>query len=80
MNNRKIIKLGDKLMGMVLIVVMVMVMVAMITPLRHQLRVLIAYEREMRVTFYINSTTRHVHQIVRVKIMLSSPFHDDYDQ
>ena len=55
MNNRKIIKLGDKLMGMVLIVVMVMVMVAMITPLRHQLRVLIAYEREMRVTFYINS-------------------------
>ena len=53
MNNRKIIKLGDKLMGMVLIVVMVMV--AMITPLRHQLRVLIAYEREMRVTFYINS-------------------------
>ena len=57
MNIRKIIKLGDKLMGMVLIVVMVMVMVmvAMITPLRHQLRVLIAYEREMRVTFYINS-------------------------
>ena len=55
MNNRNIIKLGDKLMGMVLIVVMVMVMVAMITPLRHQLRVLIAYEREMRVTFYINS-------------------------
>ena len=55
MNNRKIIKLGDKLIGMVLIVVMVMVMVAMITPLRHQLRVLIAYEREMRVTFYINS-------------------------
>ena len=55
MNNRKIIKLGNKLMGMVLIVVMVMVMVAMITPLRHQLRVLIAYEREMRVTFYINS-------------------------
>ena len=42
-------------MGMMLIVVMVMVMVAMITPLRHQLRVLIAYEREMRVTFYINS-------------------------
>ena len=55
MNNRKIIKLGDKLMGMVLVVVMVMVMLAMITPLRHQLRVLIAYEREMRVTFYINS-------------------------
>ena len=55
MNNRNIIKLGDKLMGMVLIVVMVMVMVAMITPLRHQVRVLIAYEREMRVTFYINS-------------------------
>ena len=55
MNNRKIIKLGNKLMGMVLIVMMVMVMVAMITPLRHQLRVLIAYEREMRVTFYINS-------------------------
>ena len=53
MNNRKMIKLGDKLMGMVLVVVMVMV--AMITPLRHQLRVLIAYEREMRVTFYINS-------------------------
>ena len=55
MNNRTIIKLADKLIRMVLVVVMVMVMLAMITPLRHQLRVLIAYEREMRVTFYINS-------------------------
>ena len=76
MNNRKIIKLGDKLMGMVLIVVMVMVMVAMITPLRHQLRVLIAYEREMRVTFYINS----IHSACSSDRESEDHAHDDYDQ
>ena len=76
MNIRKIIKLGDKLMGMVLIVVMVMVMVAMITPLRHQLRVLIAYEREMRVTFYINS----IHSACSSDRESEDHAHDDYDQ
>ena len=76
MNNRNIIKLGDKLMGMVLIVVMVMVMVAMITPLRHQLRVLIAYEREMRVTFYINS----IHSACSSDRESEDHAHDDYDQ
>ena len=76
MNNRNIIKLGDNLMGMVLIVVMVMVMVAMITPLRHQLRVLIAYEREMRVTFYINS----IHSACSSDRESEDHAHDDYDQ
>ena len=76
MNIRKIIKLGDKLMGMVLIVVMVMVMVAMIAPLRHQLRVLIAYEREMRVTFYINS----IHSACSSDRESEDHAHDDYDQ
>ena len=76
MNNRNIIKLGDKLMGMVLIVVMVMVMVAMIAPLRHQLRVLIAYEREMRVTFYINS----IHSACSSDRESEDHAHDDYYQ
>ena len=40
---------------MVVVVVVMLVVMRVITPLRYIVRVLIALEREMRVTFYITS-------------------------